>query len=121
MGMSRHKAPNRAASQRQKPTTPPAAGVRVGIEPLSYADLPVRDSPVREAVVVAKSARGNNRVAALGLLATTAQLERSVAHRRDRQVRAARKAGATWTDISRVLGVSPQAVQQRYGKPVSGE
>jgi hypothetical protein len=30
---------------------------------------------------------------------------------------AARKLGASWVDIARVLGVSPQAVQQRYGRP----
>lgn len=30
-------------------------------------------------------------------------------------IAAARAAGQTWTALARVLGVSPQAVQKRYG------
>lgn len=32
------------------------------------------------------------------------------------RIRQARAAGATWTELARALGVSPQAVQQRYGR-----
>lgn len=34
----------------------------------------------------------------------------------DDSVRAARAQGATWTALARVLRVSPQAVQKRYGR-----
>jgi hypothetical protein len=34
----------------------------------------------------------------------------------DRTAIAARKAGCTWTEMSRALDISPQAVQQRYGR-----
>jgi hypothetical protein len=33
-----------------------------------------------------------------------------------RRVKAARKAGQTWSDIGTCLGVTKQAAQQRYGK-----
>jgi hypothetical protein len=59
---------------------------------------------------------GNNRTDALEQLRQTVEREASMARRRDRHVRAARSAGATWTSIALVLGVSPQAVQQRYGR-----
>ena len=51
-------------------------------------------------------------VAAVGEL----QLVREQADVLQQQVAAAaRQAGASWTAIARVLGVTPQAVQQRHG------
>jgi hypothetical protein len=50
------------------------------------------------------------------------ELAEMVAERREldaaiaRTVAAARAAGETWPALARVLGVSPQAVQQRYGR-----
>lgn len=73
-------------------------------------------APVRQDATVAKTARGNNRWDALAQLQETAELERSVQARRHRQVLAARRAGASWTSIAQLLGVSPQAVQKRYGR-----
>lgn len=35
--------------------------------------------------------------------------------RRDKAVRAAREAGATWTQLGYALGVSAQAAQKKYG------
>ena len=35
-------------------------------------------------------------------------------------VQSAHDAGCTWTDIARLLNVSPQAVQQRFSKPPRG-
>jgi hypothetical protein len=43
------------------------------------------------------------------------------ARRRDELVLQARAAGATWTAIAGVLGVSPQAAQQRYASGVSSD
>jgi hypothetical protein len=60
---------------------------------------------------------GNRRWDALEQLRVTADQERELQERRHRHVMAARKLGASWVDIARVLGVSPQAVQQRYGRP----
>jgi hypothetical protein len=94
--MVRRRVVNRAASQRQKP-----------------AAAPVVPDPT---AVVARATRGNNRWDALEGVKGAIELERSVIRRRDRQVRAARSAGATWTELSKILGVSPQAVQQRYGR-----
>src|ERR1041384_1314951 len=37
---------------------------------------------------------------------------------RSAAVHRAREAGRTWHEIGEVLGVSPQAVFQRYGKPI---
>lgn len=65
----------------------------------------------------ARLTRGNNRWDALDQVKGTAETLRSVTRRLDRQVLAARAAGATWVDLGRVLGVSPQAVQQKYGAP----
>lgn len=51
-----------------------------------------------------------DRVQALRMIAETA-------HSALRQaVPVARADGGTWTELARVLGVSPQAVQQRYGQ-----
>lgn len=50
----------------------------------------------------------------LARLESLVRRERLVQIERDRHVRAARLLGATWTELADVLGVSPQAVQQRY-------
>lgn len=64
----------------------------------------------------ARMYRGNNRWDALAAVEEAARLEASVTRRKDRAVIKARSTGASWTDLARVLGVSPQAVQQKYGK-----
>ena len=63
--------------------------------------------------------RGNQRWDSLAALSSTVEQVRSLEARRDRQALQARSQGATWTDIAAALGVSPQAVQQRYGKRAS--
>ena len=75
-------------------------------------------APSRAVATAATWTRGNNRWDALDALTKTAETERSIQARRDRQVIAARQTGATWTSIAQVLGVSPQAVQKRYGPRV---
>jgi hypothetical protein len=80
---------NRAASRRQKPT-------------------------VVDQVAVVSAAGTSLRYETL--LRETVALERGVAYRRELQVHAAREAGSSWTELGKILGVSPQAVQQRYGR-----
>jgi DNA-directed RNA polymerase specialized sigma24 family protein len=58
---------------------------------------------------------GNSRDDALQLLADNAAAIASARARQDRLVISARGRGASWTSIAGALGVSPQAVQQRYG------
>lgn len=84
--MRKRRPVNRSASQRQKPSV----------------------------AVVAQ--RSKPEVDPLGALREAYEEECYAAVRRDARVRDARKAGATWTEIARVLGISPQAVQQRYGR-----
>ena len=52
----------------------------------------------------------------LGVVAALARQRRQVETDLDVAVRAARRAGATWTALGLALGVSPQAVQKRYGR-----
>lgn len=61
--------------------------------------------------------RGNARWDALSALATTVEQIESLEARRDRQVLDARSKGASWVDCGMALGVSAQAVQQRFSKP----
>jgi hypothetical protein len=35
-------------------------------------------------------------------------------------VEAARKAGASWSDVGRALGISTQGAQQRFGRKIPG-
>lgn len=51
----------------------------------------------------------------LDALAVAVRRERLAIASRHAAARAARDAGATWTEIGRLLGVSAQAVQKRYG------
>lgn len=59
----------------------------------------------------------------IALEETLAELARNVQKRQrlnesiDAGVDAARSAGASWSAIARSLGVSPQAVQQRFRRP----
>lgn len=64
---------------------------------------------------------GNLRSDALDALARCAARERRIQVERDRLVLSARRRGASWTDIARVLGVTPQAVGKRYGGRVDDE
>jgi hypothetical protein len=111
---NRKREPNRAAQQRHRPEPEPE-GAHAGrcVDGLSYADTEPAPQVTESR---ARNTRGNNRWDAIRSLEQTVALERDVARRRSRQVRAARAAGASWTELARVLGVSPQAVQQRYGK-----
>lgn len=54
------------------------------------------------------------------LEAATEQLRTSQAEF-DRAVIDARTHGATWTALASILGVTPQAVQQRYGRRINQE
>ena len=51
----------------------------------------------------------------LAALSAQCELQHSVAELERRAVMKARELGASWTDIADALGVSRQAVQQRYG------
>ncbi|MFP5284071.1 MAG: hypothetical protein ACLGIF_11550 [Actinomycetes bacterium] len=51
----------------------------------------------------------------LAALAAVAELRREVSRAESGVVRRARVAGASWAEIARALGVSRQAVHQRYG------
>lgn len=57
---------------------------------------------------------GTPREAALADLADTAARLRELLVVRDQQLDAARALGASWGDLGRALGVSPQAAQQRH-------
>jgi hypothetical protein len=59
---------------------------------------------------------GNNRWDALQALLEAARAEAAAAAARDRAVRRARAAGASWVDIGAALGCTPQAAGQRYGR-----
>jgi len=50
------------------------------------------------------------------LVAQRAALDRAIA----RAVAAARKSGATWTDLAAELGVSRQAATKKYGRRIGG-
>lgn len=47
-----------------------------------------------------------------GYVADRRELDELIAE----SIAAARASGQTWTTLARVLGVSPQAVQKRYGR-----
>lgn len=51
----------------------------------------------------------------LAALTAVAELQREVSRTEGVVVRRARTAGASWAQIARALGVSRQAVHQRYG------
>jgi hypothetical protein len=70
--------------------------------------LPPPSAPVVEAISTLDSTLGELRRA----VNRRDALERSI----HRSVLRARSSGATWTAIARVLGVSPQAVQKRWGR-----
>jgi hypothetical protein len=72
-------------------------------------------SALSAAVAVARPRPVDPLAESLQALEKGRELERSILARRAVQVGAARDAGASWTSIARALGVSPQAVQQRYG------
>jgi hypothetical protein len=52
----------------------------------------------------------------LSALAAQCQVRRCVAELEHMAVKRARELGANWEDIADALGVSRQAIQQRYGK-----
>ncbi len=51
----------------------------------------------------------------LSALAAQAQLQACITELESCSVREARDRGASWTDIADALGLTRQAVQQRYG------
>jgi hypothetical protein len=55
-------------------------------------------------------------MADLRQVARAIQAERRAIADRDAVVRVARMQGATWAELAEVLGVTPQAVQKRYGR-----
>jgi predicted ArsR family transcriptional regulator len=52
----------------------------------------------------------------LDLVAKAAAAEVEAVKNRDAAVRVARSRGATYAQLAQVLGVTPQAVQKRYGR-----
>ena len=62
-------------------------------------------------VVIALSGYGDPLEEVAGLAAERRELETAISE----AIYAARADGATWTALARALGVSPQAVQKRYG------
>ena len=72
---------------------------------------------VREAQRLDRFPGRNNRAEALRQVQAAADHLRVARERQDDAVVAARAQGATWSDLGRALGVSHQAVQQRYGAP----
>ena len=66
----------------------------------------------RDDVVVTLSAYGDPLEELAGYVADRRELDALIAE----SIAAARASGQTWTALARVLGVSPQAVQKRYGR-----
>lgn len=56
----------------------------------------------------------------LDRLTLTVAAERAAGGLRGQLIGQARAQGADWTEIGRILGVSKQAAQQRYGTPTTG-
>lgn len=104
----------RDAAEREAQRRAAERAARPAIEP--------EPEPEPDAREVARMIRGgNNRWDALRALNEAVRLEAAARRRRDRAVLRARQMGATWTDIGRVLGVTPQAAGQRYGRRVADD
>lgn len=81
----------------------------------SLVATPAR-SPGRDAVDQAAAVAD-----ALGALAAAEVARVDATARRDAALAAARRAGHSWTELARVLGVTPQAVQQRVARSKGSE
>lgn len=92
-----------------------SATVQAASEPLEVAPEPVAVAPDPVPALRDQLDRWD----ALAAVQKTAQSERMVRVRLDRSVIAARRQGVTWVELGQALGVSPQAVQKRYGARVA--
>lgn len=88
--------------RKKKPSRAPSAGA-------APAAVDVEAPPAKVVPVL------SNRWDAMTRLERLASDARRAAAARDRGVREARAAGASWVEVADVLGVSRQAARQRYG------